>query len=126
MKFDDFIGAWRLAGFRLIDADGAQTEPWLEGSDGMLIYSADGYMSAVIAVVDAPGGKPSHVAYSGPFEVQDDRVIHHVVMSSEPGLVGQPQTRMTEFDGKTLTLSSSPSIYGGADSRALLLWQRAD
>jgi hypothetical protein len=126
MKFDDFIGAWRLAGFKLIDDAGVQTEPWLEGSDGMLIYSADGYMSAVVAVVDTPGGAANHVAYCGPFQVEDDRIIHHVVMSSDPNLNGRSQTRMTEYDGTTLTLSSSPSLYGGENSRALLLWQRAD
>jgi hypothetical protein len=126
MKFDDFIGAWRLAGFKLIDDSGAQTEPWLEGSDGLLIYSANGYMSAVVAVVDTPGAAAKHVAYSGPFEVEDDRVIHHVVLGSDPNLIGRAQTRMTEFDGAILTLSSSPSIYGGENSKALLLWRRAD
>jgi hypothetical protein len=92
----------------------------------MLIYSADGYMSAVVAVVDAEGAAAKHMAYSGPFEVQDDKVIHHVVMSSDPDLIGQAQTRMTDFDGTTLTLSSSPSLFGGPGSKALLLWQRAD
>jgi len=126
MKFEDFIGAWRLAGYKLIDDQGAETEPWLEGSDGMLIYTADGYMSAIIAVVDEAGADPKHVAYCGPFQVEDDKVIHHVVMGSEPHLVGQPQNRLTEYDGTILTLSSSPSLYGGPNSKALLLWQRAD
>jgi hypothetical protein len=126
MKMEDFIGAWRLAGFKLVDDQGVESEPWLEGSDGMLVYSADGYMSAIIATVDEAGGSPKHMAYCGPFQVEDDKVIHHVVMSSEPTLVGRPQTRFTEFDGTILTLSSSPSIYGGPNSKALLSWQRAD
>lgn len=126
MKFEEFVGSWRLAGFKLVDDAGAVTEPWLEGSDGMLIYTADGYMSAMIAVVDQVGAASKHVAYCGPFQVEDDKVIHHVVMSSVPQLVGQPQSRFTEFDGTILTLSSSPSIYGGPNSKALLLWQRAD
>lgn len=126
MKFEEFVGAWRLAGFTLVNDDGTESEPWLEGSDGMLIYSADGYMSAIIAVVDESDGSPKHIAYSGPFQAEDDKVIHHVVMSSEPTLVGRPQTRFTEYDGTTLTLSSSPSIYGGPNSKALLSWQRAE
>jgi hypothetical protein len=126
MKLEDFVGSWRLAGFKLVDDAGVESEPWLEGSDGMLIYTADGYMSAMIAVVDEASAAPKHVAYCGPFQVEDDKVIHHVVMSNEPQLVGRPQSRFTEYDGTILTLSSSPSIYGGPNSKAYLLWQRAD
>lgn len=127
MNSEDFVGTWRLVGFHVTDADGNQTDPWLEGSDGMLIYTADGYMSASMAVVDKPDQEtPDGMTYCGPYEVLEDRVIHHVVMSSEARLVGQGQTRMTDYDGKTLSLSSSPSLYGGDGTTATLLWQRAE
>ena len=124
IKFDDFIGTWHLAGFKLVNETGTESKPWLEGSKGMLLYGTDGYMSAIISIIDKTGGKPKHLAYCGPFEVEHDRVIHHVDMSSEAQLVGQAQTRLTDLNDGILTLTSSPSIYGGIKSKALLSWKR--
>ncbi len=127
MNSEDFIGTWRLVGFQITDSDGNETSPWSEGSDGMLIYTADGYMSASMAVIDKPDQEtPDPMTYCGPYEVLEDRVIHHVVMSSETRLVGQAQTRLTDYDGETLKLSSSPSLYGGEGTTATLSWKRAE
>ncbi len=125
MKKEDFIGAWRLYGFRLIDADGNETSPWLDGSDGQLTYTADGYMSASVATVDVAGEPAKQMSYAGPYDVHDDRVVHHCDFASQPGLIGKQQVRQTDFDGETLTLSSSPSMYGGEGTVAKLIWRRA-
>jgi hypothetical protein len=124
MDRDALIGAWRLHEFRLTDERGNVTRPWREGSTGLLMYTTDGYMSAMVASVDDPQEGPRHLAYCGPFDFEGDRVVHHIHLSSEADLVGRDQVRQVDYDGETLTLSSSPSLYGGAGTSAALLWRR--
>ena len=112
--------------FTLIDDLGLEREPWLEGSTGILMYNEDGYMSAAISILDDKSREPKHLSYCGAFEIGEDRVIHHVKISSDPQLVGHSQIRLVEFNRNALTLSSSPSIYGGEKSKALLSWKRLD
>lgn len=120
------MGTWQLENFTLIDDGGHESEPWLEGSTGILMYNEDGYMSAAISIIDDKSREPKHLSYCGPFEIGEDRVIHHVRISSNPQLVGHSQIRLVDFNRNTLTLSSSPSIYGGEKSKALLSWTRLD
>ena len=112
--------------FTLVDDLGHESEPWLEGSTGILMYNEDGYMSAAISILDDKSREPKHLSYCGAFEIGEDRVIHHVKISSDPQLVGHSQRRLVEFNRNALTLSSSPSIYGGEKSKALLSWKRLD
>ena len=112
--------------FTLVDDLGHESEPWLEGSTGILMYNEDGYMSAAISILDDKSREPKHLSYGGAFEIGEDRVIHHVKISSDPQLVGHSQIRLVEFNRNALTLSSSPSIYGGEKSKALLSWKRLD
>ena len=112
--------------FTLVDDLGHESEPWLEGSTGILMYNEDGYMSAAISIIDDKIREPKHLSYCGAFEIGEDRVIHHVKISSDPQLVGHSQIRLVEFNRNALTLSSSPSIYGGEKSKALLSLKRLD
>jgi Lipocalin-like domain len=124
MRQEDLVGAWRLKEFRFYNADGKVSHPWAAASRGLLCYTHNGFMSASILQID----KQRHaqfLSYCGPFEFQDNCVIHHIKMSSNDRLVGTDQVRRLSFDGETLTLSASPSLYGGEGTSTDLLWHRA-
>ncbi len=122
---DDLIGAWRLHDFVLIDASGERIRPWHEDSHGLLMYTPDGFMSAAVVRIVAEGGAPSFVSYQGRFDLYQDRVVHHIEMSTDAALVGRSQARTTDFDGETLTLTASPSMFGGEGTTANIVWRRA-
>ncbi len=122
---EDLIGAWRLHDFILIDGDGNRSRPWHPDSDGLLMYTANGFMSAAVASIMAEDGERSFVSYHGPFDVYDDRVVHHIEMSSNAALVGQDNVRTPDYDGETLTLTASPSMFGGEGTSANIVWRRA-
>lgn len=119
MTEDAFIGSWRLVDFRLTAADGNVTRPFGD-SRGLLIYSADGFMSA--AMTDG-GMRP--LFYSGPYEALVDRNVHHIEQSNDPDLVGTDQQRLVSFEGERLVLTASPSIAGGPGTTADIVWERA-
>lgn len=122
MSDDRLIGTWKLADFRLTDADGNETHPWVDGADGCLIYSADGYMSAAIDFPD--GSRSRSMFYCGPYEALGDKNIHHIELSNDPKLVGTDQHRLVRFEDDALVLTASPSIAGGPGSTADIFWKR--
>ena len=126
MEKDALVGTWRLQEFCLTDGSGEAIRPWQVGAVGLLMYTPDGYMSAAVTFAEKEmGDAPRYLAYSGPFEFDGDQVVHHIQVSSEAGLVGTDQRRKVALGGETLSLSSSPSIYGGDGTTATLVWQRA-
>jgi hypothetical protein len=122
MRREDIFGAWRLEEFRLIDGDGRVTRPWDKGSQGLILYTPDGYMSAAVKTEDRNG--TSFLNYCGRFELGADRIVHYIELSSDPNLVGTEQVRRPRADGRTLILSSAPSLYGGPGTRAEIVWRR--
>lgn len=119
MSKDAFTGAWKLADYRLTDADGAVTRPFAD-TQGLLIYTADGFMSASMS-----GGGMRPLFYSGPYETLVDKNIHHIEISNDPKLVGTDQQRLVSFEGDRLVLTASPSIAGGPGTKADIVWERA-
>jgi hypothetical protein len=68
--------------------------------------------------------KKSYQAYSGRYEVRDDKIIHHVEVSLFPNWVGREQERFYEFEGDRLCLSTEPLLYGKTRQTAHLEWER--
>lgn len=124
MEKERFIGTWKLVDFRLTASDGAVTRPYGDGAKGLLIYTADGFMSAATAFPDGKGGMRP-LFYSGPFDALEDRNIHHIELSDDPALVGSDQVRLVSFEGDRLVLTASPSIAGGPGTSADIAWERA-
>lgn len=115
-----------------------------DSPQGLLVYSGDGTMIALmaraerpaIASADVTGGTDaersrafeSFIAYGGRFEVDGDEVVHHVEMSQFPNWVGTVQRRRWELDDADhrLTLTSPPLAVGGATRIQRLTWERLD
>ncbi len=123
---DQLIGAWRLHDNVIVGADGSESQRYGEGSDGLLLYTENGFMSVVTVRIDDRTGATNYLSYCGPFDLHDGRVVHHIEMSNDAGLVGRDNVRYPVLDGDTLTLTARPSMFGGEGTEARIVWRRAD
>jgi hypothetical protein len=139
------IGAWRLVDVVEEPVDGSPVRrPHGERPVGLILYTADGHMSAQIMERDRPAVVSAdwsdltaeeyaeeargYFAYCGSFEVDEaaGTVTHSVEASLFPGWVGSAQLRVVKFDGDALELSSAlPALSGGTQVITRLSWERA-
>lgn len=120
---DGLLGGWELLSFssRNVDTDEV-SHPLGHRPNGLILYTADGYMSAQLAR-NADGG--DYIAYGGRFVV-DERtamVRHDVTISRLPELLSEPQYRQASVDGDRLTLTATTTITG-ATMQSKLVWHR--
>ena len=143
MEADKFIGAWRLVSAEFRDENGAATEsPYGSAPQGLLIYDAQGMMSAQLAqsgrkpfaIPDRMAGAPEEVraafetyqAYYGRYKVDERErvVIHTVVQALLPNWVGTEQRRQYQFKDGRLILRTPPLAIGGKRITGELVWEK--
>jgi hypothetical protein len=136
---DQLVGTWQLQRWLCVYGDGTATEPFGAGAEGLLLYSADGWMSACIMASgrprlsaanprEAPQGERAmafdgYFSYAGRWRIVDGRVQHEVTLALNPGMVGTLQLRDAEFSGHGLTLSATEPVRGGTRLHRLE-WRR--
>ncbi|MCU0975501.1 MAG: lipocalin-like domain-containing protein [Steroidobacteraceae bacterium] len=136
----DLVGAWRLRRWETVYEDGRRTEPFGPGVQGLIQYTADGWMSATIMAPgraklsranprNAPAREraaafDSYFSYAGRWRVNRGVVRHDVTIALNPALVGTPQLRDAVLSGRTLTLSAAEDVPGGRRVHRLV-WRRA-
>ena len=142
MSAERLVGGWRLVGWDIVSGDGRTSHPFGDAPEGMIVYTADGAMSALIAEagrapLSAPSMKSapeaeraaafsSFFAYGGTFVVEGDTVVHRVTVALNPAFVGTEQRRSMAFDGAGgLTLSASEPDGKGGTRRHAIRWRRA-
>lgn len=138
------VGAWALESYQSSDVDGSNVRHPL-GTDarGIIMYTADGYMSAQIMRADrAPVARGDlqladndelaaaargYLAYAGPYSVLDDGVIaHHVDVSLLPNWIGGTQYRAAQVGDDRLQLGpAEPVLIKGKLRNGRLIWRRA-
>lgn len=138
------VGTWELVSFQVCPADGRPPRhPFGVSALGRIVYAADGHMMAVLSAPPQPSDsagslETSHQAseadkaaafdrylsYSGRWELEDDRVHHHVDLALAPGVVGQTLTRRVSMSGALLTLSYTRESSRGTAHRFELVWRR--
>jgi hypothetical protein len=138
------LGTWELVSYTAQDKHGGPVAyPLGPDALGVIMYTADGYMSAQLMRRDRPafdrpepdGGTPEqaeaaaagYLAYSGPFTVDEfTGVLHHeVTVSLLPNWLNQTQLRHSKLDGDHLTLSATTETTGGIQTISTLVWKRA-
>jgi hypothetical protein len=140
MEQERFVGMWRLLSLELRTSDGRVSYPFGQDPVGYIMYSEEGYMSVAFMRANRPrfatgdilGGTTeekvaaaeSYVSYCGKYEIQGDKVIHHIEVSFFPNWIGVDQERIFGFDGDRLSLSTPPLLVGGAQQSAYLIWER--
>lgn len=141
MMPNQFVGTWRLVSWENRDDSGNVSYPFGQDAVGYLIYTEDGYMSGTLMRANRPsfagqdilGGSleeqaravQSYIAYCGKYEIQSNKVIHHISASLFPNWVGITQERFFEFQGNQLSLSTPPLLMNGKQQRGYLIWERA-
>ena len=135
------VGTWALESWDVVDSTGAVNYPFGPHPVGYIMYSPDGYMAVgfmapdrrPFAAADILGGTPdekcaaieTYISYGGHYEVQGDRVYHHITTSLFPNWSGVTQERIIHLEGDTLRISPPPLLIKGKMQTAHLVWQRA-
>ncbi len=134
------VGTWKLVSFELRTDDGKTIFPWGKEVTGQVTYTDDGYMSGSFMKlnrkpfnsVDILGGTlaefeaamKSYVGYAGTYSINGDQVIHHASVSAFPNWTDTNIERHFVVEGDRLTLSTSPSTFGGQKASGVLIWQK--
>jgi hypothetical protein len=136
------VGTWELDSYSTTSSAGEIAYPLGTDASGLILYTADGYMSAQIMASGRPpytstrvhGGTAAerdaaaggYMAYSGPYRVDEVEAVvwHEVSVSLYPNWVGGDQKRTVEIVGSHLTLSSDPLVFRTMTLRPKLVWRR--
>jgi hypothetical protein len=138
---DKLVGTWKLVSASISSAGGERNNgPFGPSPTGFLTYTREGRMSAIISfsgrrplsVSDwsqAPAEEKAEafskfVAYAGRYTLTDDKVIHHVEISSIQNWVNTDLVRLITFQGDRIILVTPPTSYNGKMQTAELVWER--
>ena len=135
------VGTWQLLSWKNVDREDNTTYPFGEDAIGYVLYSEDGYMSTTLMTANRPkfetddvlGGtteeraraEKTYVAYCGKYEINENKVTHHIKASLFPNWVGVNQERFFAFTDEKLTLSTDLILIDGKLQKAYLIWKRA-
>jgi hypothetical protein len=137
------VGAWRLVSWTIeYPANGRVTQPFGAVPEGLLVYSADGHLSAALqrpgrarlsradpnAVSDGEKAAAfaGYLHYAGTWSVADGCVVHAVEIAMNPNLIGTRQVRRVALDGDRLELAAEEPLESpGQSRRHRIVWRRA-
>jgi len=143
---DLFIGTWRLMEFFAINAKNQNdiVLPFSKRVSGVLIYTAQGYMSANLGSAERVNFKNSDyrmgemteifsafnsmISYSGTYSLQPNKSIisHKVIQSHFPNWIGMTVHRNYEFQDnfRILKLSANHILIDNKQYLPILTWQK--
>lgn len=137
---NDPVGTWRLVSVWYRGADGSMLFPYGDRPVGLLVYDASGNYVGQIAdgarknlpAQGAAAATPeetaeamrSYAAEFGRYEIEGNKIIHHVIGSAYPNWSHTDQTRTFSISGERLTLTAEPLPLGSIEVRIVLVWDR--
>jgi len=135
----DIEGAWAYHHWRITYEDGRITEPFGTDASGLLLYTADGFMSACImaggrqpfaspnpraaTLRERAGAFDGYFSYAGRWRLVRGVVEHVVSIAANPAMVGTSQFRHARLSGRRLVLSAEETTARGL-RRHELEWRR--
>jgi len=137
------VGTWRLVSSDGRSSTGDLIRPYGDAPIGLLLYGADGYMSATLmrpgrppfATGDRLRGTPEELrlasegflGYSGTYEMDEARgvIVHHVTVADFPNIVDTDLIRRFTLENDTLALETQPVVRAGKTWVFRLVWARA-
>ena len=124
------VGTWRLVA----------TSPTSPLQAGFITYTEDGRVSAILrhggrkpltsgdrisaSIEERAEAFATLFAYAGSYDVDGDKVIHHVEIASVENWVNTDLIRLIRFDGDRITLTTPPLSVGGKIQTTELVWER--
>jgi hypothetical protein len=140
MKDNPLYGTWKLKSIETRASDGSVSYPWGKEALGYVIFSPEGYFCVAIMSAnrrrfssqDLKGGNleerasaaGSYLSYSGPLEIEKDKFRVKVEVSLFPNWVGELQERYYKIEGKTLSVSTTPTLVSGKEQIGYLIFER--
>ncbi len=131
------VGTWKLVSASSTTSGGVRNEtPYGSNPVGLLTYTGD---ARVAASISYGGREPLSVAagteekaqafntflsYAGLYTFKDDKVIHHVEVSSIQNYVGRDLIRTVKFEGDQIILVTPPTPVNGKIQTFELIWRR--
>ena len=138
-----FIGVWTLESFTERSDGTEESTPLGEEPQGLLIYTADGFVSAQLMRAKREPLKTDpweaedtgnsadltedYIAYCGRYEIDEEssEVIHLPLVALRPNLIHQEQRRSFTFEEEKLTLVTTRRRPNGSAVASTLLWRRS-
>jgi hypothetical protein len=138
---DAILGTWKLVSVSSTTEGGERNgAPFGESPTGLLTYTQDGRMAAMISyggrkrlstsdsrsapVEEQAEAFRTFLAYAGRYTLNGDNVIHHVEISSIQDWAGTDLVRSIKFEGERMVLTAPPISAGGQMLTFQLTWQR--
>lgn len=138
-------GSWLLEDFIIRYADGRPpSHPFGADARGLLMYTPDGRMSAILAREGRPhldasrletsakapaeekaAAFDSYLSYGGRWFTEGEEVVHSVEYALTPNLVGRENRRRASLDGDRIVLSYDVPARSGVTRHYSLTWRRA-
>jgi Lipocalin-like domain len=96
-----------------------RTEAFGKNSAGLITYTADGLVMAIIT-----NGATS-TAYAGRYTLDGDKVIHHIEVASLQNIVNTDLVRLIKLKGNSLSLRTiNMAIAGPEIAYREFVWER--
>jgi len=140
MKRNPLFGTWKLKSLETRASDGSISYPWGKETLGYAIISPESYFCVAIMSAnrrrfssqDMKGGSveeqanaaDSYISYSGPCEIEKNQFRVKVEVSLFPNWIGTTQERNYKIEGKTLSVSTTPTLVNGKEQVGYLIFQR--
>ena len=137
------IGVWRLREYSDVTEGVAAHYPFGEDPDGLLIYTPDGFVSALLMSRCRPNvsgngfrdGTPDQysaagkdfIGYTGRYDVDEARLVvtHRPTVAFAPNMIGSVQQRLVDLQGDVLVLTAQHVQAAGLPAtQSRLVWVR--
>jgi hypothetical protein len=131
---DDLIGVWTLEATYAEGDDGNRTPTLGDNPQGRIMYTADGYMTAMTgrgdrqlpasgaSDADKAAAFDSFMSYAGRWTLNDNVVTHQIEYATDPNWVGSARDRSIDHQGDRMVFSG---LSGDGRTRAVIIWRRA-
>ena len=129
---DDLVGVWTLE--ETYTDDGSRTPALGDDPKGRIMYTADGYMTAMTGRGDrqlpAEGASESdkaaafdsYMSYAGRWTLRDNVVTHHIEYATNPNWIGTARDRTIDHHGDRMVFSG---LAADGVTRGVITWRRA-
>jgi hypothetical protein len=133
LKPEDLHGAWTLEEWFVENEDGSRTAPFGRDAKGVIMYTTDGYMTAIVRTAERflPADRPddaqkaeayaTYFNYAGTWSVNGSAVIHRIEHALDPNLVGAEMAREVTHEGRRMVFLGT---MADGKTKNVIIWKR--